>query len=67
MNLIKKRINELQFLALQAEINGDIEQAIKYQFAANELTDINHKILTEAIEKSIANLAIDTNNIVTKP
>lgn len=30
MNLIKKRINELQFLALQAEINGDIEQAIKY-------------------------------------
>lgn len=65
MKLIKKRINELEVMALEAEFNNEPIDAIKYNFAAMELHKLNHQLLTQAIDQSIENLK--PNNIVTKP
>lgn len=65
MDLIKERINQLEILALEAEINGEKIDSMKYTYAAMELHRINHKLLIQAIDECIINLK--PNNIVTNP
>jgi hypothetical protein len=61
MKKLETRINQLEILSLGAKINGDLIDAIKYNYAALELARIKDQILIEAIEaidQSIENLKI---------
>jgi hypothetical protein len=56
MKYLETRRNELEDLSIEAMYNSEFEKAVKYQFAADELSELKRQIRNEELYQAIENL-----------